>query len=71
MLLMILVVITTALISSVITTLFFFFKYGRRFTRWLKNDQRSISLELEYSREERLESCAKDKGCGTNDEAKE
>jgi len=71
MLLMILVGITAALISAVVTTLFFFFRYGRRFTRWLNNDQRSVALELEYARQERIESCANEKECGTNDEAKE
>ena len=71
MLLMILVGITGVLIGAVIATLFLFFKYGRRFTRWLNNDQRSVGLELEYARQERIESCANEKECGTNDEAKE
>lgn len=71
MLKLILAIVTAALISCLITTLFFVFKIYRRFSRWMRNEERMVAVELSYVQDELKDPAANVKECGTNDNAKE
>lgn len=71
MLRLILAIVTAVLITCLITTLFFVFKIYRRFSRWMKNEERMVAVELSYVQEELQDPAANVKECGANDNAKE